>query len=82
MTDAVEKMWAGEVRLRELALEADEEATFVIRKMQEADAPQYEAQARTRHHDNHRRDLGHDPQMAAGLYVHSRAPCHSDAGPR
>ena len=67
LNDAVEKMWAGEVRLRELAAGADAETTYVIRKMQEADESQYEAQARSRHREHNRREMDHRPEAAADL---------------
>ena len=53
LTQAVEKMWAGETRLKVLAAGADPSSTYVIKKMMEADSPKYAAEASKKHRQKH-----------------------------
>jgi hypothetical protein len=52
LAQAVEKMWAGEFRLKELAAGADANSTYVIKKMMTADAPEYAQDAKKKHRED------------------------------
>jgi|EP01046_Picozoa_sp_COSAG06_P003119 hypothetical protein len=52
LTQAVEQMWSGEFRLKALAADADADATYVIKKMLDADSAEYAAAAKNTHRQN------------------------------